>query len=87
MARAKGERVAMVHPTGRFTVHVSESRATTLAGRGYTRHTETTESGSIDRRALVERAKAVGVPAKGTNEALLSAVEAAEAAAAETSEA
>jgi hypothetical protein len=74
------ERVAMTSPTGRFTVFVSTSRAAALAGRGYTpTTTAATEPAAPTRAELSERAKALGVPVKGTNAALAEAIAAAEA--------
>lgn len=84
MAKPTRERVAMTHPAGRPTVLVSPTRAATLRERGYTNSSgEITSAGvtqpaRLERAVLIERAKAVGVPAKGTNEALLAAVVTAE---------
>ncbi len=89
--RAPAERVAMRHPGG-FVVNVSPGRADKLAGRGYTRLDSsapaadgTPAPAGIDRKALIERAKALGIPASGKNADLLAAVEAAEAAGTTTS--
>jgi ribosomal protein L32E len=74
------ERVAVVHPSGKYTVLVSPARAETLIKRrGWARSTSS-DAPKLDRAELATRAKAVGVPVKGTNEALLAAVVAAEAA-------
>lgn len=80
------ERVRVTHPTGRFTVLVSPSRAAVLAGRGYTLPSEAAAAtsaapGGANRAALIARAKELGIPAVGTNVALTEAIKAAEEAA------
>lgn len=73
--------VAMVHPSGTFTVLVSPARALKLRERGYTTSKAADAPSTPKRPELVERAKAVGIPAKGTNDELLAAIVAAEQAA------
>lgn len=75
-------RVTLQHPTGRFTVHVLPKRATALVSRGY-RATEAAsdEPTPLKRADLIARAKELGVPATGTNEALAAAIADAEDAA------
>jgi hypothetical protein len=73
------ERVALTSPTGKYTVFVSPSRATTLRGRGFTDAIPAASAPAAPTRAeLSERAKALGVPVKGTNAALAQAIAAAE---------
>lgn len=91
MATAPRERVALRDPKDKFTVLVSPSRAERLIARGYRVPKGATtapaasapEVGRVpDRATLTLRAKAVGVPVKGTNVALLAAITQAEAEAA-----
>jgi hypothetical protein len=74
------EQVALVHPSGSFTVLVSPARAVTLRTRGYKNSTASDAPAQPTRAELNARAKAAGIPAKGTNEELLAAVVTAEAA-------
>jgi hypothetical protein len=82
--KAPRERVALTHPTGKFSVLVSANRAAQLIGRGYKPHaagTTTTAGTPVsipNRNELTIRAKAAGVPVKGTNADLLAAIVAAE---------
>lgn len=81
--RKPRERVNVTHPSGAFSVQVSPARAAVLAGRGYSLPGEAAAAaksapGGADRAALIARAKALGIPASGTNAALLANVEAGE---------
>lgn len=62
--KAPRERVALRHPSGKFTVLVSPSRAAALAARGY-QPLEPAPAPDrpqgVDRKALMARAKALGI--------------------------
>jgi hypothetical protein len=77
------ERVALTSPTGLFTVFVSPGRAQALRARGYREAKsppQATPKGTTPKRPeLNARARALGIPAVGTNAALAAAIAAAEA--------
>lgn len=73
-------RFTLTHPSGAFSVHVTESRAQALLGRGYKAGPSGLQATAPKRPELNARAKELGIPAVGTNAELAEAIAKAEAA-------
>jgi hypothetical protein len=86
--RVAGQTYRLMHPSGRFSIAVvGDARRDTFLRRFYTMAriadpgpiVVSKAPGGATRAALIARAKELGIPAKGTNEALAAAIAEAEA--------